>query len=74
MFLIYLMIVTGAHLEILAMRLTRLGESKIEPTDGIMAIRRENDLINSIDIYNNILKFQFLYFVYVRVFLNLEFS
>ncbi|XP_037031044.1 odorant receptor 94a-like [Bradysia coprophila] len=55
MFVIYLLIVAGAHLDILAMRLSKLGESAQDPTN----IRsHEHDLIQSIDVHNEILTFQ----------------
>lgn len=65
MFVIYLLIVTGAQLDILAMRLAKLGESTKGPTDGKIVLEHDNVLINSIDLYNNILKFDILRIFYL---------
>lgn len=59
LYVIYLMIVAGGHLDILAMRLSKLGTSVTEATNANKVFGREtscNDLIDNIKVHKAILK------------------
>jgi len=57
MFLNYLLIVTGAHLDILAMRLIKLGENAEKSvTESSNDPSHHDGLIDCINVYSDILK------------------
>ncbi len=56
LFVIYLMIIAGAHLDILAIRLTKLGVATNNEKETIERANTDNDLKNCIELHKKILK------------------